>query len=459
MDFVGRDKELAYLEREWSSSRSTFIPIYGRRRVGKSELIVHFLDGREGLYFLGKQTPADLQIRDFLLAAARLLNEPLIAEVEGRDWLRAFELLIDRWPPDRKLVIALDEFQWTVGASPELPSVLQGLWDRRLRDDGRFMLIVCGSYVGFMEREVLGKKSPLFGRRSGIIHLQPFDHREARLFHPAFSLANSARTYFICGGVPAYLRSFRDGHSVESNIRQAILDEFGPLYDEPEFLLREELREVQNYYAILMRLAEGSAAPREIALAAGVPERNVHYYLDQLAELGYVRKRGPLTDQSPSPRRVRHVLADPLLRFWFRFVYPNLAQLKQAGPEAVFDRKIRPELEAWYGSGFEQMCRDALPDLYESEGVRASYEIGEYWDRDVQIDVVSIRDDAWTDVGECKWGALGSAKSVARGLQERARRFPNARGATLGLRAFVRTVPKNPPTEVKWHGLEELYAQ
>lgn len=454
MSFVGRERELDYLDRAWRARSAAFVPVYGRRRVGKSELLLHFLRDRAGLYFLGKQTPAAMQIQEFLSRAAVALGEPLLAEVSTDDWKKALELVLDRCPAGDKFAIVMDEFQWTVEASPELPSVLQEIWDRRIREDPRFLLIVCGSYVGFMEREVLGRKSPLFGRRTGVIHLKPFGFREARQFHPNFSLRNSARTYFVCGGVPAYLRAFAGNRSVEANIRDAILDEFGPLYGEPDFLLREELREVQNYHAILMFLAQGSATPTEIAKQIGVPDRSVHYYLDQLVGLSYVQKHAPIT--APGGRRVKYRLDDALLRFWFRFVYPNLGELKQSGASRLFDRKIRPQFDSWCGGGFERLCREALPEIYADDGIDAAFEVGEYWDKSVQIDVMGLRDDSWTDIGECKWGS-NSASSLVDELRSKAGRFPNKRGATIALHAFVQRVPRGADDAIRWHSLEELY--
>jgi len=178
-DFIGRKRELAVLEEAWAGSASGFIPIYGRRRVGKSELILRFLEGKQGVYFLGKQAPAGLQIREFLEEAAAVLDDPVLAGFSAEGWGPALDAVVSRRRPGSKLILAFDEFQWTAGASPELPSLLQERWDRRWSRSGDVLLILCGSYVGFMEREVLGRESPLFGRRTAQILLRPFGYREA----------------------------------------------------------------------------------------------------------------------------------------------------------------------------------------------------------------------------------------------------------------------------------------
>lgn len=459
MKFIGRKSELEALEKEWSREGGAFVPIYGRRRVGKSELILRFLEGRRGIYYLGKRAPAALQIRELLEEASIAVDEPLLAEIETRDWKRALTAIVERHRGPEKLVLVLDEFQWIAGVSPELPSILQELWDRSWKRSGRVMLILCGSYVGFMEREVLGRKSPLFGRRTAQIQLQPFGYEEAAEFHPSWSIEERARAYFVCGGVPLYLELFGRGRSVEQNIVTTLLDEHAPLFREPDFLLREELRDVENYYAVLLAIARGRSTNREIAKETGLPERSLHYYVQQLSALGYVSRRHPLTGGRPNARKVRYVLLDPLLRFWFHFVYPNQSYIAHRGGARAFRDRIKAELPAYFGACFESLCRQALPRIYAREGVTSAFEIGEYWSKDVQIDVVGVRDDAWTDLGECKWGPVRSTAALRRELDAKVPAFPNARNATIGRRLFVRKRPKRgfPDDGASWYALEDLY--
>jgi AAA+ ATPase superfamily predicted ATPase len=459
-NFVGRKAELEALDRQWRAPAGSFVPVYGRRRVGKSELIVHFLRGKRGIYYVGKRVPPGLQIREFLRAASESLGEPLLAEHPADGWGQALRLVEGRWKGPGKFILALDEFQWTAEASPELPSILQEAWDRRWKKGG-VMLILCGSYLGFMEREVLGRKSPLFGRRTAQILLKPFGFAEAARFHPGYSRADQARVAFVCGGVPLYLRCFLQDRSVEQNIAAALFEETGPLVREPEFLLREELREVANYHSVLLALASGSATPSEVATATGLDPRALQFYLGTLMEIGYVQRRHPLTGSPPSVRAVRYALEDPLLRFWFRFVFPNLGQIAVLGPERAVQQLVRPQFDAFAGHAFERLCREALPALYAREGVSASFEIGEYWDKETQIDLVGLRQDHWTDLGECKWTPIRSPGALRAELAQRAARFPNKRGATLALRHFTRMEVKPPsgsaPQE-RWHCLEDLYA-
>ena len=458
--FIGRRKELAVLEEAYGSPQSNLIPIYGRRRVGKSELILRFIKDKLSLYFLGKKAPAQLQIREFLQEAARVLAEPLLGSLPADNWSDVFAAVTGRFPRDKKFILIFDEFQWTAETSPDLLSVLQEFWDRRWKRSVNIMVILCGSYIGFMERAVLGRKSPLFGRRTAQILLQPFPYREAADFHKGWSLTNKAMVYFICGGIPLYLNFFNPANSIEKNIEDNLLNEFAPLFREPEFLLREELRDIQNYYAILMAVAQGFPTNPKIAANTGIPERSLHYYLQQLIGLGYVAKRYPLTGSKPVARNVHYVLEDPLLRFWFRFVFPNLSFIQQMGPRRALREIIRPQLSSFFGYCFENLCREALPRLYEREGVRAAFAIGEYWDKNVQIDVVGLRDDNWTDLGESKWRAIRSHKPLVTELNRKVPVYPNARNATIGRRLFLKKMPSKVEPgspNLRWHSLEDLY--
>lgn len=199
-----------------------------------------------------------------------------------------------------------------------------------------------------------------------------------------------------------------------------------------------------------------------LAEVTGQATRSLPYYLDRLADLHYVRRRWPLTGGRPAARHVRFELADPLLRFWFRFVWPHQSFLARLGPARTFDQHIRPHLPAWYGDAFEDLCRSALPFLYADEGVTADFEVGEFWSKDAQIDVVGLRSDGVTDLGECRFGEVLSRPELVTELRARAARFPNERGATLALRVFSRVAPDEATQHrlgVRWHGLADLYAE
>ena len=457
-DFIGRVRELRVLEQAYASKRCEMIPLYGRRRVGKSELILQFLRKHKGVYCLGKRAPAALQIQGFLHAAAAALGAPLLSEVTVPGWAEAFRAVLSCASKKGKLVIALDEFQWIAQACPELPSVLQGIFDAQSRTDGNaLMVILCGSYVGFMEREVLGRASPLYGRRTGQILLKPFGFAEAVEFFPRWGLTDATLAYFICGGIPYYLKCFDARKSVDMNIRDAVMDEFAPLSREPDFLLREELKEVGHYYALLMALGDRAMRQDEIAARSGIPVRSLPYYLATLEGLGYIARKKPLAPQGVPVRRVRFALADPLLRFWFRFIYPCADRIAQSGTGAAFQQFIRPGMDAYWGLCFEALCREALPSVYRSEGVADGTKIGEYWDDKIQVDVVGVREDRRIDLGECKWGAC--SKGIETEIHEKFAKYPNPGNLTVAGYVFCQ---KKPPrltgTMFHWLDLNELYS-
>ena len=448
------------LRDQLARERSGFVPVYGRRRVGKSELIIQFMDG-QGIYFVGKQAPGAAQMREFLEVSARTLEEPLLADARASGWKEALVLVVTRWMKEKegRLVLALDEFQWMAQASPELPSVLQELWDREWSKSGRVLLILCGSYLGFMEKAVLGQESPLFGRRTAQIHLQPFGHLEAAAFHPGYSEVDHARTYGICGGVPLYLDAWNGGASVEQNITLLFLEETAILAREPQFLLREELRDLSLYHSVLTAMAGGASAPVEIALKAGVEPRSISYPLNVLCDLGYVARSHPVSGKRASTKSVRYRLEDPVLRFWFRFVFPNQSLIRALGPRKAFAEVVRPGLDAWFGDCFERLCRASMPLIYAREGVAAQFEVGQYWDPRVQIDVVGVRRDGWSDLGECKWGDVSPGKAASE-LEEKVKLFPNPSNATIGRRVFLKTVApaQKMPESTRVHTLKNLYA-
>lgn len=457
MGFVGRENELQMLERLFAQDGTTFVPVYGRRRVGKSELIKQFIVGKPALYALGKQAPAGLQLQEFMEQVAEFTGKSFLAEVEPKGWKQAFELLLEHHPPERKLVLVLDEFQWMAEASVELPSVLQGFLDNEWRDSGNVMLILCGSYIGFMEREVLGSRSPLFGRRSGQILLKPFSFGESTLFHPEKSLEDQARIYFICGGVPLYLQQFVPGLPIGSVIQDTILASHGPLHREPDFLLREELREVGNYYAILQALASSAQSPTDVTRATGLSSNKIPHYWKQLKELGYVTRHTPLS--SRSSKLVRYELDDPMLRFWFRFVYPRQSYIEKAGPKESYQALIVPHLDQYFGYAFERLCRESLADIYVRQGLATAFEIGTYWDKQVQVDVVGIREKEGIDLGECKWGSVKSTKQLVQEIESKVPLFPNPHNLTITKRVFTRKPLSQTtalPAGIIAHHLEEL---
>jgi len=359
-------------------------------------------------------------------------------------------------PKQHKFLLVLDEFQWLCQSSPELPSVIQRLWDLEWQRSNRLMLILCGSLIGFMEREVLGARSPLHGRRTADLRLEPFTFREAAAFHPNWSIEEQTRAYFVCGGVPAYLKQFEQGRSVAQNIAREFFEIDGFFQREPDFLLREELAEVKQAASVLEAVALGRRAQSDIARAVGLTASALAPHLKTLVSLGYLERVFPLSSKRPSRTSVVYRIADPLLRFWFRFVEPHWATLRRYSPERAFEQIVAPQWEAFCGEGFERLCREALPLLYVKEGVSGHFDVGEYWDRAVQIDVVGLRADGWVDLGECRWQGRVGVAQAARELAVRATHFPGG-SRTVRQILFVRKKSKTDLQGTIVHDLTALY--
>lgn len=454
--FIGRAAELGALQRRYTSSRSELIPVYGRRRVGKTELLVQLATGKPTVYFTASDKLRTPQIGGFMRAAAEWLENPSLGEAAPASWEAAFKLVIGAAPKNRKLLLVMDEFQWACQSSPELPSVIQRLWDHEWQHSGRLLLILCGSFVGFMEREVLGSRSPLYGRRTASIQLEPFGFREAADFHPQWSLEEKARAYFVCGGIPAYLRRFDPYLSVTQNVAREFFEIDAYFKGEPEFLLREELTELKQAASILEAVALGRRGQGEIARAVGLSTSALAPHLKSLVNLGYLERLFPLSPNRPPRNAVVYRIADPLLRFWFRFLEPNWSLLRRYTAERAFEHIVAHQWDAYCGEAFERLCREALPLLYEAEGISGRSQVGEYWAREAQIDVVGLRGDGWIDLGECRWPARSSLTEAARELSVRATHYP-AGGHTIQHRLFVRSKPRTVPAGVRVHDLVALY--
>jgi uncharacterized protein len=195
---------------------------------------------------------------------------------------------------------------------------------------------------------------------------------------------------------------------------------------------------------------------KDIARAVGLTTSALAPHLKNLVALGYLERVSPLSARPPPRTAVVYRIADPLLRFWFRFVEPNWSALRRYSSDRVFEQMVAPQWEAFCGDGFERLCREALSLIYASEGVGGRFQIGEYWDRSVQIDVVGLGADGWVDLGECRWSARSSLAVAARELSTRESHFP-AGGRTVRRIVFVRTTQKSFPETAVVYDLAGLY--
>ena len=343
LPFLGRDRELSVLGEFADSRDAELFVLFGRRRVGKTELLQRFCQGRRAVYFHAAQVREKDNLRSFRAALAEGLGDAFLESVELPDWESALTVAADR-AGDERLVVVLDEFPYLCDANKGLPSLVQRFWDQRGKRS-RLMLVLCGSQVSFMEREVLAERSPLFGRRTGQRRLEPLPPTEALGFFPDWDFDQALLAYGILGGMPAYLRRFRQDLTLTENLMREVLRPEGYLFDEVQYLLRTELQSPTTYNSILAAVARGSERVGDIALSVGVDSPTANKYLHVLRELRLVERVIPLTDPDPlRSRRGSYRIADRFLAFHFRHVQPHLSLIEAGRGDRVFEEFIQPDL-------------------------------------------------------------------------------------------------------------------
>ena len=343
LPFLGRDRDLAYLEELHGSGRPELFVLYGRRRVGKTELLQRFCSSHRAVYVLAAQVRDRDNLRAFRQSAAESLGDPLAGTVEFPDWAAALGFLAERAGGER-LVVVLDEFPYLCEANKSLPSQIQKFWDTKGKNSS-LLLVLCGSQVSFMEQEVLAERSPLFGRRTGQRRLEPIAPLATLEFFPKWRLEQRVLAYSILGGMPAYLRRFDDARTLEDNVLREILRPEGYLFEEVQFLLRHELSNPATYNSLLASIARGATRLADIALDVGVDATTANKYLHVLRELELVEREIPLSDPDPlRSRRGTYRIADRFLQFHFRHVQPHVSLIHAGRGARVLEEFIRPDV-------------------------------------------------------------------------------------------------------------------
>ena len=427
--FINRHQELTTLERMFQSKTAEFFVLYGRRRVGKTELLLEFCKEKKSIYFLASQLKERDHLRQLTEAARHVINDPLLQSLVFDDWESALIYFAQQAQAER-LVLVLDEFQYLCEDTAALPSLIQRFWDLHGKNSKLF-LILCGSQVSFMEREVLAERSPLYGRRTGQLQLMPLSYRESGDFFPKYSAEEKLLAYGILGGIPAYLNRFLNDScdtpqkALEQHIKNELLTPQGYLFDEVNFLLRMELREPKTYMSMLHAIAGGATRLNEIAQRVGLRATDINRYLSVLRGLRLVKRETPITDRAPQKsRKGLYKIADNYVKFWFRFVLPHRSLLESGNIDAVYQHMIAPNLSHYMGEIFEEVCRDYIR-LYWGERLKvAPTQIGAHWGSNLEIDILTENIDGSHWFGECKWWEAPVGENVLNGLIENASKVP-----------------------------------
>lgn len=402
--FIGRERELNSLNKLYVSGKFEFVVIYGRRRVGKTALINQFIRNKKAIYFMGVESNA----RQNLENLSRNILEYSAKGQEGSVFL-SFQTALEhvfQLAKEERLVLAIDEYPYLARSSRSLASTLQFLIDR-YKDESRLMLILCGSSMSYMEDHVLAYKAPLYGRRTAQMKIRPFDFADTCRYFENFSGEDKALIYGIVGGTPQYLLQMDDRLSVEDNIKNTFLNPTSSLFEEPENLLKQEVREPALYNAIITAIATGSSRMAEISTKVGENTSVCASYLKNLIALGLVRRESPYGEKVS--RKSIYSIDDNMFRFWYRFI-PEYSSVIARGAADMAYRRMEPHLSDYMGNVFEEICKQYLWKLLlDGKSPVEFKELGRWWGTDpsahsqAEIDIMGDQDKDTALFGECKW--------------------------------------------------------
>ena len=429
MKFVGRDREIKKLHTLYQDEGFQFVVIYGRRRVGKTMLINEFLKGKRSAYYMAVEGTAKENLtgisKALLTEGASDFYMPEFSDFESL--LLYIDHLCKNSDGQERLVIAIDEFPYLAASYPAISSMLQSHIDQCWKNSNLF-LILCGSSMSFMEEQVLGYKSPLYGRRTAQFKLHPFSYFEAKEMLSEFSTEEQAVLYGVTGGIPEYLSRIRSNQSMDDNIKELFFDESGRLFDEPGNLLKQELQDPSSYHSIITAIAGGASRLNEIATKTGLASSGCSAQIQSLITLGIIKKETPLTEGIKS-RKTLYTLEDFMFLFWYRFVRPNLSGIMRGIGETIYEVSVKPQISHFMGYIFEEICKQYLylPQIYMTLPFPAG-EFARWWGnnpkkkRQEEIDLMA-ENGLEAIFGECKWRNELADVDILETLQERSGLF------------------------------------
>lgn len=379
--FIGRKQELIFFEEKYQSSSAELVVLYGRRRIGKTELLREFSKNKKCIFYSCRECSDKMQLQLFSevvlkadIPASRYLQH-------FSSWDQAFDTLAEI-NSDEKTLVIIDEFPYMCKSNSSIPSILQNSWDSRLKNSS-VMIVLCGSSMSFIEKELLAEKNPLYGRATGIYKMNELSFQESKQFFPEYSYEDQVAAYGILGGVPHYLKQFDPKLTISQNIKKMILIRGSILYSEVEFLLRQELRETSNYNIIIQAIAMGCTTLGDISSKTEIEKTKLTAYLKNLVELGVVRREFSVLDGMQEITKVSrgiYKLTNNYFKFWYRFVLPYYSEIEEGDIEGVFKFEIEPHLNEYLSFVFEDICIQYIRQLNQTGRLdfHAS-KIGHWW--------------------------------------------------------------------------------
>lgn len=429
--FIGREKELAELNDLYVQDKFQLFVLYGRRRVGKTTLLNEFCKGKDTIFYSAEQSNNKLNLEKFSRLVFNFYGEDNLEMFSS--WGNALSY-IDERQKDKRLILVIDEFPYLVKKNKALLSEMQHLIDHKLKN-GKLFMVLCGSYMGFMEKEVLGSKSPLFGRRTGQLHMKPFSYQTSMQFLDGFSDEDKLKLYGAFGGTPLYLQQIQLDNTFEENIKKAFLRVTAYLYEEPLLLLRQEVQEPGVYSAIIEAIAGGYTKSNEISTKIGEDSAKCLKYIKTLCELGILYKETPFGEKESS-RKTIYGISDFMFRFWYRYVFSNRTLVETGAQQAIWEKRIEPNYSSYMGLVFEKICSDYLTAQNANGNLPFLFtSIGRWWGsnpkthKQVEIDLIA-NDSKDYLICECKWRNEKTDLGVLNELRENADIFNKKRDNT-----------------------------
>lgn len=403
--FIGRKKELEVLEKLYHTEQFQFVVIYGRRRVGKTTLINEFIKGKKSIFYPALDSN-EKQNLELFSSSIISVSSGIENDVSFRDFHSALSQ-VHHMSADERLVLVIDEYPYLANCYNGISSLLASFIDHHFLQSKLF-LILCGSSLSFMENQVLGYQSPLYGRRTAQMKIQPFSFAECAQYYQHFGKEELAIAYGLTGGIPLYMSKIDDTKSIADNIKDNFFDTSAYLFEEPGNLIKQECREPMQYNSIIKTIATGASKLNEIATGSGLNDTAAtSIYISRLISLGIVKKEYPY--KTETSKKTIYRLADSMFQFWYRFVPTNLALIQQGAKELVYKR-ISPQIPAYMGFVFEDICKQYL----WQENLKGNLPIvftdaGRWWGNDptrkseTEIDILADNEEQEAIFAECKW--------------------------------------------------------
>ena len=420
-NFVDREQEMETLLNEYERSGSSLVVLYGRRRVGKTTLISEFIKDKNALFFLASEESETQNCAAFKEKAADFIDNDLLRNADVKSWDTIFKTIMDAHH-DSKPVIVLDEFQYLGKSNSAFPSIFQRIWEEILKNQ-EVMVILCGSLISMMESQTLAYDSPLYGRRTAQIRLRQIPFAYYHEFFPDKSRKNLIEMYAVTGGVPKYIELFSESRDIYTAIQKCVLNRSGYLYDEPHFLLQQEVSEVGSYFSIIKAIAAGNSKLSAIASVLEIKATSLTKYLKTLIDLDILEREGPITEEKPEKsKRGLYKIKDNYLRFWFAFVYPNRSFIESGHSRIVMNKIHKGLVTNHIGFVYEDVCRERMWDLNAEDAWPFHFtKLGRYWDNKCEIDITALDPEGRNLIlGECKYWQDAVGLSVLRDLEAKA---------------------------------------